>query len=343
MPRGRPLVKVQIQEPEDDFIQNKRCYVYDFRLSADGVDRQKLIKLLFELAKKWIFQLEQGQQNGYKHYQGRLSLIKKQTKFGLLSLIQDPIYKFQYLMPTITKEAEDYQTTSEAFYQMKLETRIDGPWSDKTEKLNENIPPIYRISTDKLRPFQLHIYNSTPEQRTINIIYCPDGFKGKSFIAEYCFFHKDGVIIPNISDSKEIMQMAYCVCSDRGIRYPKIFIDLPRASKLQKEFFVACEMLKGHVYYDCRNRYKYYTIYESDVWVFTNQIPPMSYLSRDRWKIWTINDKYELIESMNLRSLSPPDTNKNLIYEYFDYLESATPSTHSKDSNSDQAQNSEKE
>ena len=50
--------------------------VYDFTLKEDGVTVKDLSEFCKNWSKKWVFQLEQGD-GGYRHYQGRLSLIKK--------------------------------------------------------------------------------------------------------------------------------------------------------------------------------------------------------------------------------------------------------------------------
>ena len=55
------------------------CYDFTLALRDDGdwVQQQKDIKkVLKDYAKKWAFQLEEGD-TGYKHFQGRFSLMKK--------------------------------------------------------------------------------------------------------------------------------------------------------------------------------------------------------------------------------------------------------------------------
>jgi hypothetical protein len=50
--------------------------VYDFRCNSDIFSEyDDLHKFLDTKAKKWVFQLEKGEQTGYEHYQGRISLI----------------------------------------------------------------------------------------------------------------------------------------------------------------------------------------------------------------------------------------------------------------------------
>jgi len=53
------------------------CSVYEIRYNADTFKHEAELKaVLDKWAKHWVFQLEEGD-NGYKHYQGRISLLKK--------------------------------------------------------------------------------------------------------------------------------------------------------------------------------------------------------------------------------------------------------------------------
>jgi hypothetical protein len=105
---------------------NQLC-VWDFRYNAETFNSvEELKNMLKGIAKKYVFQLEEGD-SGYKHYQGRLSLIKKRRyneKHLLLKLFKET--PPNYLEPTVLTEA----TKGEAFYMTKEDTRIDGPWRD---------------------------------------------------------------------------------------------------------------------------------------------------------------------------------------------------------------------
>lgn len=52
---------------------------WDFTLKTEGTASEELKKFLSAIAKKWCFQLERGEENGFLHYQGRVSL-KVRTK-----------------------------------------------------------------------------------------------------------------------------------------------------------------------------------------------------------------------------------------------------------------------
>lgn len=268
------------------------CAVWDFRMNEDICDENFLITFLKANAKKWTFQLEQSD-NEYRHWQGRFSLIKKRTKFPLLNLFTDK--KPNYLEPTSLENFQD-----EFFYAMKEDTRVKGPWSDKllSEESNTYLPRQYRNLS--LYDWQKTIKDSADifEPRIINLIYDEKGNNGKSTIAAICEILHGGIDMPPLNDYKELIQLACNICMDTNNRSPKImFFDMPRAIRKDQLYglYSAIEQIKKGKLYDCRYHYKAYWIDSPQIWVFTNTLPDLSMLSKDRWKIWEIEDK-KLIE-----------------------------------------------
>lgn len=263
-------------------------YVYDFTLSATGNDRHDVAAALNQLAKKWVFQLEKGEKTGYLHYQGRLSLIKRKRYDECKKLFHLlPIFATVCLTPTSTLEAK--KGTFQ--YVMKLDSRVEGPWSDKDAK-PMYVPRHIRKIT-KLRPFQKSILDMTKiiDDRSIDCIYCPQGNKGKSALigkaraAGLC-------VMPPVFDYKDILRMVYCMPTATAY-----FIDMPRAIKQDKMsgFFAGLETIKDGYAYDDRHTFKHKTFDSPRIFLFTNRKPDTCHLSADRWKFWTINDLYELV------------------------------------------------
>lgn len=274
--------------------------VYDFRSNYNDFNVETLKSLLKQIAKKWVFQHEKGD-SGYEHWQGRLSLIKARRKPELMKLIQGLDYPiFNYLEPTVSQESQ-----KTAFYCMKADTRIDGPYQDDDKEIY--IPRQYRGFMNRLRPFQQYIKDSvnTFEPRIINLIYCPDGDKGKSVIAALMELLGKGIDLPPVNDAKELIQTMCDICMAKKERVPNpVFIDLPRAMEKSRLFgiYTAIEQFKKGKLYDLRYAYKEWWIDSPQIFVFQNVLPNFSYLSKDRWRIWTINDEYELIQFDSIQS-----------------------------------------
>ena len=106
--------------------------VWDATLKADVADVSAVRKSLTELSKKWVFQKEKGE-SGYEHYQIRLSLFKKLRKSDCYALFKDSAdwWSSVQLSPTSKKVADAVKKGGGFNYVMKLDSRLDGPWSDK--------------------------------------------------------------------------------------------------------------------------------------------------------------------------------------------------------------------
>ena len=269
------------------------CYRWDFTLGKKGEDISKLIDFqvfkdnLKRKCKKYAFQLEKSS-SGYIHYQGRISLIKKKSLSALISFFNAKEFHGIRWSPTST----DVAKTGDAFYVIKEDTRIDGPWTDQDEELY--IPRQIR-EMDGLRPFQQYIVDNANEwdKRHINLVYCKEGNLGKSLLVGYCRAHKIGRALPPVNDQKDLLRM---VC-DLPTSNMYLF-DMPRSMNKDRlwQFYAAVETIKDGYAYDDRYHFKEKVFDCPNIWIFCNALPPLAdTLSLDRWKIWTINTtSYEL-------------------------------------------------
>jgi len=260
------------------------CSCYDFRLNADGVSVSDVRKMLKGIAKRYVFQREVGD-SGYNHYQGRLSLIKKRRKHEALKLFSNPP---NYFEPTVNKE---YQT-GDAFYQTKEDTRAAGPFKDTDEEL---VITRQVAEMDGLRPFQQHIIDDVNkwDKRTINIVYCKEGNKGKTSLVSYMRSYKIGRPLPPVNDYKDLLRIV------RDLPVNKLYLfDMPRALNKDKmyQFYSAVETIKDGYAYDDRYSFKEKVFDCPNIWIFCNVLPDLGLLSRDRWRFWDIDDSFNLVE-----------------------------------------------
>ncbi len=230
-------------------------YGYDFRYSADSVELDQILDDLKEVAKKYVFQLEEGD-SGYKHYQGRLSLIKKRRKHEALRLFSHPP---NYLEPTNTSE----YLTGDAFYQTKKDTRILGPWSDQDKELY--IPRQIR-EIENLYPFQQKIVDSVCgwDKRSINLVFDPNGCNGKSILVGYLRAHALARCLPPLNDSKDMLRMVCDLPTSRCY-----IIDMPRCMNKDRlfGFYSAIETIKDGYAYDDRYSFREKVFDCPNVWI----------------------------------------------------------------------------
>ncbi len=182
------------------------------------------------------------------------------------------------------------------FYVEKDETRVQGPWTDMDQEVY--IPVQYRQYVNSLLPFQDTILNMPVDWRVVNLIIDFDGNNGKSVTAALGELLYNGVDLPFCNDGNMLIQTVCDIIEGQKERHPgPFFLDLPRAiPKVHMAgYFTACEQIKKGKVWDCRYKYKKWWYDSPNVWVFTNMMPDLSYLSADRWKLWEINKDKELI------------------------------------------------
>lgn len=245
------------------------------------------------IAKKWTFQEEKGD-GGYEHYQGRISLFKKRRKGELMKLMQSvecPVP--EYLQPTTSGEHQKV-----AFYAMKADTRVAGPWSDKDKV--QWMAPEYAAPAGGWWPWQSEVIDSIDERdrRIIHLVVDPRGNNGKTHLAMHLEQSQQAVVLPTLQDAKEICE---CVCDElmsAEERDPKcVLMDLPRAmsKKALSGIFTAIENIKNGKVVDRRYSYRKWFFRPPQVWVFSNRMPNMAYMSADRWRVWTIDSDHNLV------------------------------------------------
>jgi len=267
--------------------------VFDFTIGADELDKNIVIKMCNDLCKKWVFQLEKGEETGYLHYQGRVSLKNKDRDSSLAKKVRKYIGNDRPLRVSPTNNI----SKDDDFYVTKENTRIEGPWNDKNDQpifIPDQLQVLFDSPGFTWRPFQQDIMTTFTKRdfRTINVLIDEFGNSGKSIIKTTLSVYKKAMIIPMINDYKDIMRLA--------MDAPKLggyILDMPRAIKKEKlyQIYGALEHVKDGYAYDDRYNFRYEHFNSPIIWVFTNRIPDTSLMSTDRWKFWKISDEYELV------------------------------------------------
>lgn len=258
-------------------------YHYDWTLSADDYKFDEIIEGFKGIAKKYSFQLEESD-GGYKHYQGRLSLIKKRRIGEALKLIK-PIFEKIHISVTSNNGL------NENFYVLKQDTRIDGPWCDT------DVKPLYiprQIREIKqLYPWQESLIEFSGEWNTrhINVIIDVFGNIGKTTLATFMSLKGMGRSIPFCNDYKDIMRMVMDMPTSRCY-----LIDLPRAISKDRLFqlYGGIETIKSGYAFDDRYHFKEKFFDCPNIWLFSNVWPDEDLLSRDRWRFWEIGEDKRL-------------------------------------------------
>lgn len=253
---------------------------YDFTISESLISIEDLKTFLKDYCKKWCFQLEQGEETGYKHYQGRISLKVKERKTGVIK----KFVKGAHISITSTENIDN------DFYVTKSDSRIMGPWSDRDKYIPRSIRKI-----TKLYPWQETMKKMSQDLdnlRYVDIVVDETGNIGKSTITKFLCVYGYASLIPCINEAKDIMRIVMdkpkCNC---------YIMDMPRCMKKEKliGIFSAVETVKNGYCYDDRYNFKEEWFDEPNFFIFTNQYPNKNYLSTDRWRLWNVIDN-ELVK-----------------------------------------------
>lgn len=265
--------------------RDSACAVYEIRYNEDTFESENELKeVLSKWAKHWTFQLEMGD-SGYRHYQGRISLHKKRRLPELKKIWTEylPNFIVQTVNPEFIKCGYDLNGI---FYSLKEDTRIKGPWHD--QEIVKYIPRQVR-ETPNLRPWQAAIIADADvwNTRIINIIYDVTGNIGKSTLASHCRVHGHARVLPPVKDAEKLLRMVCDMPTSKMYMF-----DMPRAMKKEhmNEFYTGVETIKDGYAYDDRYTFREKHFDCPNIWIFTNRLPDMDYMSEDRWKIWTIEE-----------------------------------------------------
>lgn len=272
--------------------QEVQCYVWDFTIDVDSeehfVPHGDVIHTLNVLGKKWAFQLERGETNGRRHYQGRISLNEK-MRLGELK---------QEVPPRWHLSKTSNENKGNRFYVTKEDTRLDGPWRD-APKHRQEMPYQWVGITENPRPFQAKLMAKigTRGDRAIDVIYDASGNSGKSSFANRLEF--EGKCF-NLVASKNTNEMCADLCDELEAACETkpgiIFVDMERAADQANmaAIFCALERIKGGVVKDRRYKLRKVFFASPPIVVFMNQLPIASTLSSDRWRIWEMTPSKDL-------------------------------------------------
>lgn len=275
-------------------------YIYDFTFfgpkDEDLPEVGDFIKELQPFAKKWVFQREKTPTTGRLHFQGRLSLFKKKRQPDLAAMLNSgPLRGMD------VSESSNNSNQFEIFYAMKEDTRVDGPWDNRSWKPPPYVPRQYQGLIDTLYPWQKTVLDSRTDfnERKIDVIIDTKGCSGKSTVASLGRLHYGALDLPPISDHKELLQVVCDQLMARSERAPGlVFVDCPRSIDQKKmgPYFIAIEQIKKGYVCDVRYHYKEWDFDSPRVWVFMNHEVDTKYLSSDRWRLWEINHSTKTLE-----------------------------------------------
>lgn len=237
----------------------------------------ELKQCLKQGTRRWVFQLEKGEESQKLHFQGRVSFKESLTKSEALKRFKPLKGKQVHLSVESAEEAS-------TFYCMK-DDRVEGPWSDKDRKMIAHWDVEYN-------DFQKDIMERLAVQGPRKILFVVDknGGIGKTTLAMNLHLRNLAVRVPPMDSFQDIMSFLIDFVDRDNKKI--LIIDIPRA--MRTNWRVICqsvEEIKNGFFWDKRYRGRTLEIPPPPVLVFSNTCPPLDqdYLTLNRWDILTIS------------------------------------------------------
>lgn len=243
---------------------------------------EPIIEWVKERCKKWAFQLEKGEATGKYHWQCRLSFHtnkKRSTVFTDWNRLFNDDGTSYHLSPT------SKTNIGNEFYVIKKDTRVRGPWSDKTdtryvqERFRNPVPRDWQLKLD--RKIQ-QLLNDNDDRHVVFVV--DEGNTGKSWFKGWQMTIRDNVVM--MPSSLDQSQMQEFICSSKRIKEGWkgiIMMDCPRATSPKHWFTLAngLEQVKQGFLSDHRYGATEKRIAPPQIIVFANKKPPEGCLSKD--------------------------------------------------------------
>lgn len=280
--KSAPARKQKAKETKTDREVQK--YLFFWTISQTVGDPGFMTKLLEPKCKWYVFQLEQGEETGYLHYQGMMSLVVKQR----WSEVREWLPAESHLEPV-----KSYRGALE--YVQKSQTRVAGPWSmaapakprpkkgavAEPESKFEKVP--YPVP-EKWYPWQKNLLDyvgGRPDERTVVWVYDPKGRGGKTTVVREMKNHYEGTVIGG---------KYYDTIYAASQRWSRLYLLLMGRDMDSTEVsYQALEHLKDGIFFSAKFKSEGVSReYMCHVVVLANCLPDKSKLTEDRWKIITL-------------------------------------------------------
>jgi len=285
---------VFFNNPKNYENNNEFCGMLEYLLEKFG-----------ESCSRYCFQLEACPTSKRLHFQGRIMLLTK-NKIRLRTLVSDEKNPIPGAHWSCTSKAAGTSFD----YVMKEESRILGPWMDKSSapKGSHITWDVKNITYETLNPWQTTLDDMLFQKeidgsvkvirkiRDINVILQPAGNLGKSTYTRWAHFIRGTSKCNAFNNYKDLIQFVGSIFMSEGDK-PVWFFDIPKGMTADKlhDIIVAIEDIKSGNVSDTRHKGRDLYMNPPRIVIFTNNELPWHLLSKDKWVVHTINKDMQLI------------------------------------------------
>lgn len=298
-----------------------------------------IAKGLYNICSCFVFQGEYGDIEHKRHWQCRFLLKKRNGRHPLLKLMSSELNldKYNGAILRISQTSGDVHRKKDFSYVMKVTELFHQPVSDKSYEANK-VTDMYDIENDEnifhyvktchktlfpwqsqiidmikkhidyLKDYRLKIFDKEDYfyemRRQVIFIIDFSGCNGKSILGQILEQIYKCYEIPLCNDHADLIKYTCSLLhsEDTPNRFPNgFFSDFPRAMEKRKlnGYFTTIEKIKDGSVYDGRYKANSFKFLSCPFIIFSNDIPDVSCLTRNRWKFYILNDAKELIHYTN--------------------------------------------
>lgn len=254
-----------------------------------------VIELFLALRAKYVFQLETGD-SGTEHFQGVFSLPYKKGFQRIVSL------STQALPGAHFEACKDIEAS--VAYCQKGEGRVAGPWAGGGDGFALHRAPTDSYQEEKATQWQkdlLSLLRQPPHPRHIHWYYESIGGVGKSCMARHIvgFAHAGRAII--VSGRAADIRYRFLQHSIEHGAPTVVVVDIPRVAQGHLSV-AAVESLKNGIISSGKYEGGQLVFDPPHVIVFSNDPPPWSSMSLDRWQCKLIQEDGTALEQSPVRT-----------------------------------------
>lgn len=230
------------------------------------------------------------------HYQCWAHVRDKLRPKALASLLEE-----EGLTGVVVQPASNVGKHALRTYSMKGKTRVMGPWGDHDIYMGQDL-----VDEKDFYPWQkelLQLIYTPADKRTVHWICDLEGKKGKSEFSKILGMKHDCINL-DYGENRNLMNLV------SKFQHKKCYLfDLTRCKPKAYEsgdLYSAIEKVKNGVIVNQKYETNIHYMRAPHVIVFANVFPEIGNLTRDRWKLYSINDAMELV-SLNPNQISAVD------------------------------------
>lgn len=267
----------QLSQPEPDgntrtSVSSYQSYRYFIVLPDESYTESQLSQHFKSLGcKKFTYQLERGEKDGYLHWSIELSLRNKEYFKTFKNLLG---FNKAHIEPT-----KDYFSAKN--YNSKTETRVRGPWNESSVFLVDELEgkKYYEWQQDIV-----DLYSKKPS-RAVYWYWNEVGNNGKTSFARHMCIKYDGILY--VTGKSNDIKYALTEYLGSGRELKMIFFDYPKSSHGYISYSAIEEVVNG-IFFNGKYQSGMMIFNRPHVVCFSNMEPNYNEMSDDRWRVFPI-------------------------------------------------------